>query len=167
MVRGGSWNNNQLSARASVRNDNHPDNRNNNIGFRVVCVSHIKRDFWARDTCRPEMPGDHGCRAEGKTLDGAGSSCPHEARRHPRNVGRIRRDGRLPGPMGPKASTFPRRLMNYSPFGLLQPAAEQPSDFRHHRADVLVLAGAEPLPGVCEPQVQPQPSERGVGRPQC
>jgi hypothetical protein len=40
-VRGGSWNNNLDNARAGYRNNNHPDNRNNNIGFRVVVLSHI------------------------------------------------------------------------------------------------------------------------------
>ncbi|MEZ0395706.1 MAG: SUMF1/EgtB/PvdO family nonheme iron enzyme [Anaerolineales bacterium] len=34
--RGGSWNNHQNNARVSDRNNNHPNNRNNNIGFRVV-----------------------------------------------------------------------------------------------------------------------------------
>ena len=33
VVRGGSWNNNQTNA---------PDNRNNNIGFRLVCASPIR-----------------------------------------------------------------------------------------------------------------------------
>ncbi|HOU40198.1 MAG TPA: hypothetical protein PK829_02915 [Promineifilum sp.] len=36
MLRGGSWNNNQRNARASIRNNNTPDNANNNIGFRPV-----------------------------------------------------------------------------------------------------------------------------------
>ncbi|MDZ4768730.1 MAG: SUMF1/EgtB/PvdO family nonheme iron enzyme [Chloroflexota bacterium] len=36
VLRGGSWNNNQDNARASFRNRNNPNNRNNNIGFRVV-----------------------------------------------------------------------------------------------------------------------------------
>ena len=35
-LRGGSWNNNQRNARVSYRNNNHPDNFNNNIGFRVI-----------------------------------------------------------------------------------------------------------------------------------
>ncbi|MCL4880430.1 MAG: SUMF1/EgtB/PvdO family nonheme iron enzyme [Anaerolineae bacterium] len=39
-LRGGSWNNNQDNARAAYRNNNNPDNRNNNIGFRVVVSSH-------------------------------------------------------------------------------------------------------------------------------
>ncbi|MCC6861617.1 MAG: SUMF1/EgtB/PvdO family nonheme iron enzyme [Bryobacterales bacterium] len=42
VLRGGAWNNNQDNARADYRNHNHPDNRNNNIGFRVVCSSHIR-----------------------------------------------------------------------------------------------------------------------------
>jgi hypothetical protein len=41
VLRGGSWINNNDNARASYRNNNAPDNRNNNIGFRVCCVSHI------------------------------------------------------------------------------------------------------------------------------
>ena len=41
VVRGGSWNNNQDNARTAYRNRNHPNNRNNNIGFRVVRSSHI------------------------------------------------------------------------------------------------------------------------------
>ena len=40
-LRGGSWNNNQDNARADYRNNNHPNNRNNNIGFRVVCSAPI------------------------------------------------------------------------------------------------------------------------------
>ena len=36
VVRGGSWNGTQGNARASHRNDNAPDNRNNNVGLRVV-----------------------------------------------------------------------------------------------------------------------------------
>ncbi|MFK7862531.1 MAG: SUMF1/EgtB/PvdO family nonheme iron enzyme [Granulosicoccus sp.] len=40
-LRGGSWINNDNNCRSSYRNNNHPDNRNNNIGFRVSCLSHI------------------------------------------------------------------------------------------------------------------------------
>lgn len=35
-MRGGSWNNNPRNLRCANRNRNTPDNRNNNIGFRVV-----------------------------------------------------------------------------------------------------------------------------------
>jgi len=35
VLRGGSFNNNQDNARCADRNRNNPDNRNNNIGFRV------------------------------------------------------------------------------------------------------------------------------------
>ncbi|WP_404872778.1 SUMF1/EgtB/PvdO family nonheme iron enzyme [Ideonella sp. A 288] len=41
-VRGGSWNNHSTNCRASYRNRNTPGNRNNNLGFRVVCC-HIPR----------------------------------------------------------------------------------------------------------------------------
>ncbi|MGH8627574.1 MAG: hypothetical protein ACREYC_20670 [Gammaproteobacteria bacterium] len=58
MVRGASWNNNQDNARATYRNRNHPDNRNNNIGFRVVCSSHTfsylrRRGFDLQIRCEP------------------------------------------------------------------------------------------------------------------
>ena len=36
MIRGGSWNNKPENLRASNRNRNNTDNRNNNIGFRLV-----------------------------------------------------------------------------------------------------------------------------------
>jgi len=36
VLRGGSWNNPPENARSAIRNHNNPDNRNTNIGFRVV-----------------------------------------------------------------------------------------------------------------------------------
>jgi len=36
VVRGGSWNNQQDNVRGAVRNNNNPDNRNNNLGFRCA-----------------------------------------------------------------------------------------------------------------------------------
>ncbi|KAA0230092.1 hypothetical protein EDS67_08620 [candidate division KSB1 bacterium] len=36
VLRGGSWNNNAQNCRSANRNWNSPDNRNNNIGFRLV-----------------------------------------------------------------------------------------------------------------------------------
>jgi hypothetical protein len=41
VLRGGSWNNNQRNARCAYRNSNNPDNRNNNIGFRVAASHNI------------------------------------------------------------------------------------------------------------------------------
>ncbi|MEO0704383.1 MAG: hypothetical protein AAF050_01830 [Cyanobacteria bacterium J06649_5] len=37
--RGGSWNNNPENCRSAYRNNNNPENRNNNIGFRVSCAA--------------------------------------------------------------------------------------------------------------------------------
>jgi hypothetical protein len=34
--RGGSWNNNARNCRSANRNNNHPDNRNNNLGLRLA-----------------------------------------------------------------------------------------------------------------------------------
>ncbi|PIU95439.1 MAG: hypothetical protein COZ06_25330 [Armatimonadetes bacterium CG_4_10_14_3_um_filter_66_18] len=36
MLRGGSFNNNANNLRCANRNSNHPENRNNNLGFRCV-----------------------------------------------------------------------------------------------------------------------------------
>ncbi len=41
VLRGGSWNNNAQNCRSANRNDNHPDNRNNTIGFRLVFVPQL------------------------------------------------------------------------------------------------------------------------------
>jgi len=46
-VRGGAWNNLRDNARCAYRNRNHPDNRNDNLGFRVV-LSHVLPFFWFR-----------------------------------------------------------------------------------------------------------------------
>ncbi|MFH1491492.1 MAG: SUMF1/EgtB/PvdO family nonheme iron enzyme [Pseudomonadota bacterium] len=35
MIRGGSWNNDAHNCRSAYRNNNEPDNRNNNVGFRL------------------------------------------------------------------------------------------------------------------------------------
>src|SRR5207245_9754847 len=39
VLRGGSWNNNPINLRTTNRNNNTPDNRNNNIGFRCASES--------------------------------------------------------------------------------------------------------------------------------
>jgi hypothetical protein len=57
VVRGGSWNNESANARSAARNNNNPDNRNNNLGFRVLCSFHIGicsvRRCWRCRKCRP------------------------------------------------------------------------------------------------------------------
>jgi hypothetical protein len=77
VVRGGSWNNNHINARAAYRNRNHPNNRNNNLGFRVVCGASMLLRLLAGGKpagsalrlprkCVLEMHADHGRRAEVK-----------------------------------------------------------------------------------------------------
>ncbi|NUQ24145.1 MAG: SUMF1/EgtB/PvdO family nonheme iron enzyme [Saprospiraceae bacterium] len=41
--RGGSWNNNPVNARCANRNNNTPDNRNNNLGFRLANTARNSR----------------------------------------------------------------------------------------------------------------------------
>jgi len=38
VIRGGGWNNKPVNCRSANRNNDEPTNRNNNIGFRVVCA---------------------------------------------------------------------------------------------------------------------------------
>ena len=54
VVRGGSWNNHRDHARVAYRNDYHRDNRNNNLGFRVVLRSptFFATFFWSRPLAR-------------------------------------------------------------------------------------------------------------------
>ncbi len=40
--RGGSWINNPQNCRVSNRNNWNPDNRNNNIGFRLACAFQLR-----------------------------------------------------------------------------------------------------------------------------
>ena len=56
VVRGGSWNNNPRNARASNRNTNDPDNRNNNIGFRCAQRLPIWRLTFSRRVLPAGMP---------------------------------------------------------------------------------------------------------------
>ena len=87
-----------VNARATYRNHNAPDNRNNNLGVRVVRASHIvlllqrhsRTDVYLFDCCEratrpwptrvtlPVLAADHGLRPEAEEKkDGAGESCPH------------------------------------------------------------------------------------------
>ena len=52
MLRGGSFNNNAHDVRSAYRNNNHPDNRHNNIGFRVA--STLRQTF---ESVTPEFAG--------------------------------------------------------------------------------------------------------------
>ena len=86
-MRGGSWNNDQVNARASYRNNNAPDNRNNNVGLRVVRSSHILIPLmaqpgrclciWLLQACSPAplaravlpvLAADYGWRPEAKAI---------------------------------------------------------------------------------------------------
>ncbi len=73
MLRGGSFANDQQNARGAARNRNNPENRNDNIGFRVVLSTFFfvagnagrggepfqaeAKNGGARSRPRPEMSG--------------------------------------------------------------------------------------------------------------
>ena len=50
VIRGGSWNNNPRNCRSANRNRNAPDNRNNNLGFRVA---RAQRGRWIPSRTEP------------------------------------------------------------------------------------------------------------------
>jgi len=121
VLRGGSWNNNQDNARSADRNRNNPNNRNNNIGFRVLCASHIFPVPPGRGAfgCRaggsgppcgsdplPELSADQGLRAEARRERWRGLV---PSARLDRAVGRIQNRGagrsllpRCPAPHPPR-----------------------------------------------------------------
>ena len=72
-MRGGSWNNNRDNARCAIRNRNHPGNRNNNIGFRVVLRSptFFRPFFWFRRKAgrRAGLPGRSRSGNAGRSAD--------------------------------------------------------------------------------------------------
>jgi len=49
--RGGSYNNEGSNLRCAYRNNNNPNNRNNNIGFRVVCVASHASQLESEQAC--------------------------------------------------------------------------------------------------------------------
>ncbi len=58
VISGGSWNNNANNCRVSNHNENKPDNRNNNYGFRhlqhrLICPN-VR--FWGVSWDRPHSP---------------------------------------------------------------------------------------------------------------
>jgi len=52
-LRGGSFNNNHQNVRCAYRNRNNPDNRNNNLGFRVVLLTFFFTGICRRDNFLP------------------------------------------------------------------------------------------------------------------
>jgi len=56
--RGGSWNNNPWNCRSANRNRNTPDNRNNNLGFRVA-LARWKADTSTEQDKVPSLTGEN------------------------------------------------------------------------------------------------------------
>ena len=150
VLRGGSWNNNAMNLRAANRNDNHPDNRNNNIGFRVCRGSHIVITLgWGCWPHKPAIAADYGWLREDQARSMA-QACP--VRTLPLGVGRIAE---------PDAAWIRSRGVHFffaprSRRTLAHPAAEQAAHLAYHGAHMGVLPIIQPAPMMGEPQVQPQ-----------
>ena len=132
MLRGGSWNNNPENARAANRNrNNNPDNRNNNIGFRLL---RSPTPHWLSIPC---CAADQGLQVTRKRWDGAGRSGPQVEASGEDEAER---------PLG----FHPGALFLNRCGGLTNPAAQQTADIRDHAADVFILTVAYPSPAVGE-----------------
>ncbi len=160
-VRGGSWNNRSGNCRLGYRNRNSPDNRNNNLGFRVVCC-HIpgpgagtRTAGRQRQQCVPVTAGLPSRRA----LEWRGwvpSRC---------KPGRIlkRAAPRVPGtPVRPTCHGTPALAVSGSGHRFA-PAADQPPQFSGEPARVLELPVAQPVPLPGQVQVLAQLVEQDVG----
>ena len=73
MLRGGAWNNTRDNARAVYRNNNEPDNRNNNNGFRLV-APHASR-YPAGNAARRRLGGRGRERWRAQALAGGFRTC--------------------------------------------------------------------------------------------
>lgn len=173
VMRGGAWNNNPNTVRAANRNRNDPTNRNDNNGFRVVVASaHVYMPLLlaaSNDGC------GGGVRTRARPFRQCSPATAVEPRRRERNsAGRVwsarrpawaRRYRALPAP-----GAYKRRGIAWlqnplcPPFGLLEPAAQQLSNFGDHAADMLVLTAAQPMPFEGEAQIEARLIELCIGR---
>ncbi|MGO9468777.1 MAG: SUMF1/EgtB/PvdO family nonheme iron enzyme [Isosphaeraceae bacterium] len=65
MIRGGSWNNEPGRCRSANRNRNTPENRNNNLGFRLVLA---QQTWWIPRQTEPTAFRSRHPRVPGKRL---------------------------------------------------------------------------------------------------
>lgn len=78
VLRGGSWNNNARNCRVAYRNNNSPDNRNNNIGFRLALAQNdVSNDLLMNreSSCvsAKETENEQSCIAGSPILVGSGT----------------------------------------------------------------------------------------------
>jgi hypothetical protein len=152
VLRGGSWINNQDNARADNRNHNHPDNRNNNIGFRVVCSSHI---HLRPPECRQVPPVTAGGMRR-RPMDGAGASSPHAAWR---GVRAHIQDEAPPGCAAPRR--FPV-FIQLRPACRIQPPRSRPIS-AIMRLTCSYCPSDSQRPAVGQPQIEPELVQAAIG----
>ncbi|MBP6601604.1 MAG: SUMF1/EgtB/PvdO family nonheme iron enzyme [Verrucomicrobiales bacterium] len=97
--RGGSWNNNAANCRSANRNRNTPENRNNNLGFRLAAAPRETDGFpprWNRPASSPTT-SDRGGQTNKTTRSGAGRP-QRKLSNAPETQGRRLRGGQLSNP---------------------------------------------------------------------
>ena len=101
VLRGGSWNNNGRNVRSANRNRNEPDNRNNNIGFRLALGQ-----TGSGQSAAPRPPGQPPAERRGGQggRGAAEKSSPDEAKRNP---------GQSEQSVGPKSEGLLDRLKSW------------------------------------------------------
>ena len=152
VLRGGAWNNNSDNARAGYRNNNNPDNRNNHIGFRVVCSSHIR---FRPGRCRRVLL----VTADGVRRRAVGWM----ARDYPGRASADWDAGRIHKP-GTVWANRPAALSLILVFGrLANPSAQETSNFSDQYTYMFILPIGEPAPTVNQAEVEAQFVERGIG----
>jgi hypothetical protein len=72
VLRGGAFNNNDRNVRCAYRNRNNPNNRNNNIGFRLV----VSTLFLSLPKCPCALSEGEGFAVEALWKNGRVYSCP-------------------------------------------------------------------------------------------
>ena len=78
VVRGGSWNNNGRNCRSAIRNRNEPDNRNNNLGFRLSLARHAV-GMGVIDQIVIQSRGCAASEKQGRRHVSSGRGCPAKA----------------------------------------------------------------------------------------
>ena len=63
VLRGGAWNSNARNCRAAYRNDDHPDNANSNVGFRLARAHERAAELAPDPTDSASAPTMHSPRA--------------------------------------------------------------------------------------------------------
>lgn len=78
VIRGGSWNNHARNVRAAYRNWNHPEDRNDNLGFRCRAHTGFAEPLSEQDFSGPRRPHGPWRTKNGRRRAGSARQQPRE-----------------------------------------------------------------------------------------